>query len=45
MSPEAETEPFKSASEKVEEAHERAVEELRAKVAKAKSDALAKVRA
>jgi hypothetical protein len=35
--------PFRSASEKVEEAHRQSVEELRAKVAKAKSDALAKI--
>jgi hypothetical protein len=38
-------EPFRSASEKVEEAHQKSVQELRAKVAKAKSEALAKVKA
>jgi len=45
VSSETATEPFKSASENVEETHRRSVDELRAKVAKAKSEALAKVKA
>ena len=44
MSTDTTDEPFKSASEKVEEAHERSVKEVRAKVAKARSEALAKVK-
>ncbi|HYC12352.1 MAG TPA: hypothetical protein VEC02_06820 [Nitrososphaerales archaeon] len=44
MSADITAEPFKSASEKVEEAHQSSVKELRAKVAKAKSEALAKVK-
>jgi hypothetical protein len=35
--------PFKSAAEKVEEAHNKSVEELKAAVAKAKSEALKKI--
>jgi hypothetical protein len=38
-----EDDPFKSASEEVEEAYEQAVSELKSKVNKAKSDALKKV--
>ena len=38
-------EPFESAAEKVDRAHQRAVEELRERVAKAKSEALKKVSA
>ncbi|HME19039.1 MAG TPA: hypothetical protein VKF15_04835 [Nitrososphaerales archaeon] len=45
MSADIAAEPFRSASQKVEEAHQQAVGELRAKVARAKSDALAKVKA
>jgi hypothetical protein len=37
-------EPFRSASEKVEAAHQAAVSELKSKVEKAKSDALRKVK-
>lgn len=37
-------EPFRSASSKVEEAHQQSVADLRAKVAKAKSEALKNVR-
>jgi len=45
MSSEIAAEAFKSASERVEEVHQRSVDELRAKVAKARSDALARVKA
>jgi len=45
MSADIAEKPFRTASEKVEEAHQESVQALRAKVAKAKSEALAKVRA
>jgi len=45
MSSENSEGPFKEASDKVEEAHQEAVAQLRAKVARAKSDALKKVSA
>lgn len=44
MSKEIADEPFRAASERVEDAHQRSVRELRDKVAKARSDALAKVK-
>lgn len=37
-------EPFKSASKRVEEAHDQAVAELKSKVEKAKSEALQKIK-
>jgi hypothetical protein len=43
MSEDVVEEPFRSATEKVEASHQEAVEELRARVSKAKSDALKKV--
>jgi len=44
MSTDKVDESFKSAVENVEEAHQRSVNELRAKVAKARSEALAKIK-
>ncbi len=43
MSGEIVEEPYRAATEKVESAHQQSVEELRAKVAKAKAEALKKV--
>ena len=44
MSEEIVDEPFRSATEKVEAAHQQAVSELKSKIEKAKSDALRKVK-
>ncbi len=43
MSEETVEKPFRLAAERVEEAHQQAVDDLRAKVAKAKAEALKKV--
>lgn len=43
MSEDVTEKPFRSAAERVEEAHRQSVEDLRAKVARAKAEALRKV--
>jgi hypothetical protein len=43
MSGEVTEKPFRLAAEQVEEAHKQSVEDLRAKVAKAKAEALKKI--